>query len=81
MEYNFNEYEKATLNALEYIMSELSTIARLIASENSDKHIRDTVKPLLDLTFARRYPQKWTLGQPLEPLSKEKKEEGGNQCL
>ena len=74
MEYDFTEYEKATLNALEYIMSELSTIARLIASESSDKHIRDTVKPLLDVTFARRYPQTWPSGQHLEPLNKEKKE-------
>ncbi len=74
MAYNFTEYEKATLNALENIMSELSIISSLMASSHGDKNIRDKGRSFLDIVFARSRLQTGTLGQSLEPLSKEKKE-------
>lgn len=44
-------FERAVLNALEYLMSEMSTIGRLIASQHPDERIREAVKPLLYSTL------------------------------
>ena len=44
---NMTEYEKAVLNALEYIMGDILTIGRLIASQHPDEKIRNAVEPFL----------------------------------